>query len=273
MFLHPPGDETSDCFRPPSSLSFYPYFLQERTGAFLDVGAHVGTCSIFASYFFPKVISFEPESRNLQILTSNIQNNQIQNIEIINKAVSNYCGTTEFYIENSVNTGRNSILARPNSQKVEVEVVTIDSVFADSTPSLSYVKIDVEGLEGKVIQGMQQTIDRQSPKPIMQIEFMPSRWNREANLFWGFVAFINKNDYVPFMTTQGLICPLDVTTLVGIFENWKQLNYDSWFDLYLVPRSCSSQENISRACGQSYQAFLHYARAKNKNETTPSVTL
>ncbi|MGD1937565.1 MAG: FkbM family methyltransferase [Cyanophyceae cyanobacterium] len=185
IFLYTSGDVVSTLFNPPNALNIYPYFLTKRKGYFLDIGAHIGTASVFASYLFGKVLAFEPDPRSSSILKQNTQINNIKNIEVISKAVSDYCGVSYFHIENTLNAGRSSLLKIPNStEKIEIEVVTLDSVLEKSNLDVSYIKVDVEGIEINVLKGIEETISHQPVKPVIQLEFMPSRWHHTKNSFY-----------------------------------------------------------------------------------------
>lgn len=110
------------------------------------------------------MIAFEPEPRNIACLRDNIALNKIANLSLIPKAVFNECDVSTFYIEKTVDTSRNSFEYRDNSENLEVERVTIDSVFESemkNLPPISYLKIDVEGFESEVIDGASKTISGQ----------------------------------------------------------------------------------------------------------------
>ncbi len=63
--------------------------------------------------------------------------------------------------------------AHPGSKEVSVSLVSIDSFLASKPGNVSFVKIDVQGYELAVCQGMQDTL-RQNPDITIVLEFMPS---------------------------------------------------------------------------------------------------
>ena len=128
--LHPPGDCVCDLFKPPEPMDLLPWILSGINGTFVDIGAHIGTSAVHAAPFFQKVVAFEPEPRNLACLRSNVTDNHLPNVTIIPKAVSDACGVSTFYVNDSVDTGRNSLAAREGGASFEVEIVTLDSVFS-----------------------------------------------------------------------------------------------------------------------------------------------
>ena len=61
-----------------------------------DVGAHIGSFSVYASNFFkmlkPRIYAFEPDKDNYKYLNLNITLNGLNNISLFNLAISNYDG-------------------------------------------------------------------------------------------------------------------------------------------------------------------------------------
>ena len=252
--LHPPGDVVSDCFQPPQAIGIYTWLLADQTGTFVDVGAHVGTVAIHAAPFFKDVVAFEPEARNISCLNSNMALNKISNLRIIPKAVSYHCGVSTFYVENSGETSRNSIIPINNSRPISVECVSLDSVF-DSTTSIAYLKIDVEGFETQVINGASQIIERQSNKPVIMIEFAPGRWAQNEASFLKFLDLLKKNYYVPLWPTSGFTAPITLEVFHQLYDLWKKLPYDCWVDLVLVPQDRSTPAHIMNAWKKATKIF------------------
>lgn len=138
----------------------------------IDVGAHAGTflgrflnCSPKGHHF-----AFEPLSDLHEALHHRF--NCYSNVTLVNKAVSNKCGQSDFYRANGV-LGTSSLRRWQHPQQgnnieiINVEVVTLDREINRSQP-ISYIKIDVEGAELEVIEGALELIRR--ARPTMCIE-------------------------------------------------------------------------------------------------------
>jgi FkbM family methyltransferase len=248
--LHPPGDSICDLFKPPEAMDLLPWILSGINGTFVDIGAHIGTIAVHAAPFFQKVVAFEPEPRNLACLRKNVTGNRLPNVTIIPKAVSDTCGVSTFYVNDSVDTGRNSLYAREGGTSFDVEIVTVDSVFSgelSAHPPIAFIKIDIEGFEPKAIRGAAATLARQQARPVMKVEFTPLSWSKnEADVYWLF-DYLKQIDYVPMLPTSGFVSPVTVDTLAQIYESWKGLHYDSWLDILLVPKELSTEDAIKRA--------------------------
>ncbi len=148
-------------------------FLSEKikpSAVFYDVGAHVGFFSLMASRLTGSngvVIAFEPLTRNAQYLKKHIELNQIKNIRLIEKAVSDQLGEFGFQPHESSSMGR---LDQTGYEKVQV--TTIDElVFKEKLPPPHLIKIDVEGFQENVLLGALQTLKMYSPAIILEAQY------------------------------------------------------------------------------------------------------
>jgi FkbM family methyltransferase len=148
----------------------------------IEIGGHIGYFSLLFSSLVGekgKVLVFEPGENNLPYTRKNLS--QCNNIKLIEKAASDTNGMLTFYIENL--TGQNNTLVKDydvftaNSevsfvessyQKVEVESVRIDDFILENKIFPNFIKIDVEGAELMVLQGMTECL--KNIKPILMVE-------------------------------------------------------------------------------------------------------
>jgi FkbM family methyltransferase len=156
----------------PGTTRFFETFLKDGMTV-VDVGAHIGYFTLLAARLVGsegKVYAFEPHPTNFQLLVKNIEANRFKNVICIQKAVSNKCGKCKLYLA-SHSSGQHSIFSNVTQTKVyvEVETVTLDSFFASlGWPSVDLIKIDVEGAEKMVFEGMRELIHR---NPNLKIVF------------------------------------------------------------------------------------------------------
>jgi len=132
----------------------------QNNSIFLDVGANLGYFSLLASYHISlgKIIAFEPVDKNLEILNKNMKLNNVENVEVISKAVADSEGTGRFAVEsNGANSHFEDIVlthAQMKKEKtVEVEITTLDTFCTRNEIMPDVIKIDVEGAEVKVLNG------------------------------------------------------------------------------------------------------------------------
>ncbi len=129
----------------------------------IDGGANVGFWAKEMSTHFEKVYAFELDPNTFACLEKNI--GDIENVNITNKGLSN----THTYV--GIANGRTSnSLGRYINGTGNIETVTIDSL---NLMDLGFLKLDVEGHEGKVLNGARTTLEKY--KPIVVIEHKPNK--------------------------------------------------------------------------------------------------
>jgi FkbM family methyltransferase len=137
----------------------------KKGDVFIDVGANGGFYTVIASKIVGNtghVYAFEPGIQELKLLRQNILANNLENVTIIEKAVSNEKGTARFAI--SKDGAMNSLLEtdHPNQQVEEwqnVELTTLDYAIKEfSIKKINFIKIDVEGAEKFVLEGAKECI-------------------------------------------------------------------------------------------------------------------
>ena len=140
-----------------------------------DIGANIGYTSIAMSKIVGDsglVYAFEPVPKNITDFNDNISLNKCNNILLTSKALSNINENIDFRIpEMGKNLSMASMIWHKKDNSVltlQLETIILDenSTFRDVNPS--FVKIDVEGAEGRVILGMYNLIKR--ARPVIFIE-------------------------------------------------------------------------------------------------------
>lgn len=144
----------------------------------VDIGAHVGYYTLLAAKQVGptgKVYAFEPEPGNHTILLKNIGMNSYDNVVATPMAVSDQTGSSTLYIT-ALDSGRHSVYHHglPEKGIATVETTTLD-VFLESEgwPSIDLIKIDVEGAEVAVLDGMNQLMEKNSDLKLI-VEFNPA---------------------------------------------------------------------------------------------------
>lgn len=127
---------------------------------FLDIGAQVGYFSLLASKIGAHVIAFEPSKLNKEFFEKNIVTNKSENIQVIDKALSNENGSMKLYAGKT--PGENSLKENyHNAEGFEmVDVVKYDDLNLD-VPDM--IKMDIEGAEKDALEGMQSVLTTKKP--------------------------------------------------------------------------------------------------------------
>ena len=131
----------------------------------VDVGANVGMYSVWAAATRKtKVFAFEPESQNYALLNRNIMANKLQDrIKAYCMGLSDQQGLTDLHIADLRAGGSNHAVAEALNYKHEpLEAVfqqgcvafrLDDLVESKAIPVPNHIKIDVDGIEPKVVAG------------------------------------------------------------------------------------------------------------------------
>jgi FkbM family methyltransferase len=142
----------------------------------LDIGANIGYYTLIAARKIGaegRVYAFEPEPANFELLKKNVKLNNYRNVVLENKAVSNKNGTSKLYIH-PTSTGGHSLTQKSDVQ-IQVETVTVDSYF-EKMERIDLVKMDIEGAETLVIQGMSDVLRKNKQlKIIMEFDLKTVR--------------------------------------------------------------------------------------------------
>lgn len=144
---------------------------------FVDIGANIGYYSLLASKSVVqkgRVYSFEPSQREYMKFLTNIQINNISNIIPVNSAVGKESSLIELEIK-KYHTGGNSIVRDElsPSNKITVRQTTLDQFIKEyKITEIELLKIDVEGFEFNVLNGLKESLSNRIVKRIF-IEITP----------------------------------------------------------------------------------------------------
>lgn len=136
----------------------------ESDDVFYDIGANVGIYSCFAGRFvgMGNVVAFEPHPGNVDRLQENAELNDV-NVDIRSVALSSETGTTELVISGGtdvIGVGTHSLSTKKEGRTLTIETVEGDKLIADDEiPPPSVLKIDVEGAEQLVLEGLTSTLE------------------------------------------------------------------------------------------------------------------
>jgi FkbM family methyltransferase len=143
---------------------------------FIDVGAHYGFYSLLigSSNKNSKIIAFEPVPESFSLLVKNVELNELKNIQVYNLAVSDRDETKIFNItEASDSAGFYQHPLTSTLKTIEVRTLALDDFLADIAGLPIVIKIDTEGHELHVLEGMRRII-KEAEDIRLVVEFNPS---------------------------------------------------------------------------------------------------
>lgn len=152
----------------------------ELTGKTIyDIGGWEGVFSMFFSRktgSSGKVFAFEPNPKNYNRILENAALNNFKNITVFNlglgkkKYRSKLIFDNEFTGMGNLENSFNSNSTVKKSLSIDVEVDSLDNIISGKKiPAPDFVKIDVEGLELDVLEGMKKIIKKKKPSLFIEI--------------------------------------------------------------------------------------------------------
>lgn len=138
----------------------------------VDIGANLGRYTVIAAKKVRNegsVISIEANPAIFNLLTKNIQLNELSNVIPLNYAVFSEKTKIKFFVNNdlrnnqygTVNSDIDNFANKGLEQHVYVDANTIDSILLENSikiQDVKWIKIDVEGAEFDVIKGSKELI-------------------------------------------------------------------------------------------------------------------
>lgn len=186
---------------------------------FLDIGANKGFYSEMLlnkiQDKIEKIYCFEPVQRNFDICVSKFNNNNL--VELYKCACSNSNGNKNFYeirTDNIGEEGLSSLINRNvfknyNCVEINVECVVLDEFLKIENEKSFFVKIDVEGHELEVLEGMSSFFKKGRIK-YLQFEYGNTllEQNKNLNLFLDFLKKYPDYELFDFDESNSNLIPI-----------------------------------------------------------------
>ena len=156
----------------------------------LDIGANIGYYVLLENKILGEegnIIAIEPSPENFEYLEKNISRQNAKNIQSFNLAAGDKDGHINFLIYQDAS---NSGMVIPDNETskwpgkvIKVAVKKIDSFLNEiSVNKVDFVRMDVEGYEYHIFEGMKETLKKS--KPIIHIEVHKSIMGDETTKKW-----------------------------------------------------------------------------------------
>ncbi|MGY4473601.1 FkbM family methyltransferase [Bradyrhizobium sp. USDA 3364] len=177
------------------------------TGVFVDIGASVGNHAVYMSKFTnaPRIIVFEPNDEAASILRINCSLNGCKNVDtgFLGKALGSKAGKFRKETPDPYNLGHTCFFADALG---ETDAIAGDSVLLDER--VEFIKLDVEGMELDVLEGLRETIRRWRPMMFVEI------WDRASDAFTAWCTQARYHSIGRYQRYRGiqnyLIAPLPI---------------------------------------------------------------
>ncbi len=206
MYLHGPEDRhVSTTIREQGQWEPFESQLLLRSvqpgGRVLDVGANLGYFSLLAAVRVGQaghVYAFEPEPRNYRLLEKNIQLNGFEaRITPCEAGLSDAAGSAPLYLSND-NLGDHQL--RPDVDgraAISVRLEEGNAWFTGREERLDFVKVDVQGAEHAVINGLLPLLQASGPTLRLLLELTPLSLRNAGTSGAALIATLSELD-LPF---------------------------------------------------------------------------
>jgi FkbM family methyltransferase len=143
----------------------------------LDIGANIGYYSVLAGLQLGhsgQVLAYEPNPENFALLEKNIAVNSGDNIQAFKLALSNTDAEGFLYLS-ADNFGDHQVYDNnKNRHRQQISLVNGDMHTQQFLHTVDLIKIDTQGAEWQVLQGINQLITNSLPQLQMIVEFSPN---------------------------------------------------------------------------------------------------
>ncbi|MES2691487.1 MAG: FkbM family methyltransferase [Bacteroidota bacterium] len=125
----------------------------------IDCGANTGLSALYFHENFPagRIIAFEPDPLCYGLLEQHIVNREMNNVEAINCAVSNFAGTARFFTHSEI-TGQSTPVMSLQKNEATDQVIEVACVhfgeYIKQFDQVDFCKVDIEGGESALLQGL-----------------------------------------------------------------------------------------------------------------------
>jgi FkbM family methyltransferase len=139
-------------------------------GLFIDVGANVGSYTIWAAELGAEVMALEPAPDTFALLEENVALNGYP-VAAIQAAAGARCGTARF------TSGQDADNRLDPAGAIQIQLVTLDSLIGDR--HVAGLKVDVEGYEIEVLRGCATALSER------RIGLIQLEWNAMSQVALG----------------------------------------------------------------------------------------
>jgi len=198
----------------------------------IDVGANLGYYSLLASKLVGPaghVIALEPNSENCRLLLSSLRLNGSTNVQLLPVAADTATGWAYYSTHVGSNGGLiegGDLLAHPGNV---VPTFRLDDLVDGP---VGFLKMDVEGAEGRVVKGATRIIERD--RPIVTTELKDEMLRRVSGMTMAdYLGYFEKLGYAPSLLEKATGAEKAYASVAELLADWGET--DELRDVLLLP--------------------------------------
>jgi len=192
----------------------------------LDCGSNIGFYPLLEAEIMKnngQIYAFEPDERNFVLLEKNIQLCPYgETIKPYNMAVSNKSGTERMFVATASNLNKlysnddqDFIERHTVEESVDVETITVDDFCSRENVQIDFLRMDIEGYEVEVFQGMRGTFKNAQSGFMVLLELHPHAYSEDR-------SFASE---LKLLFDQGFIAKVLISAGVPIPKSYSNLGY------------------------------------------------
>lgn len=148
--------------------------LIQENSVFIDAGSNIGNHTVYWSAANPtaKCISIEANTQIFQTLKSNVELNNLKNVNLYNEILSSTSGKFFESILEENDVGGSTVVEKQTSTdrvSKSIDDIYFDCVGFGNEPRCSFIKIDCEHHDFEVLKGACTIIDKYHPSIAIEI--------------------------------------------------------------------------------------------------------
>mgnify|MGYP000868130894 FL=1 len=154
-----------------------------------DIGANIGYYVCMERGLIGdngRVVAIEPSPTNIDLLRKNIELNGLEGVDIFQLAIGDKVSNEQFHLstQSNLNTFHNtgSGVQHLSGETIEVEMVTVPELVKRTGLKPDLIRMDVEGHEVEVINGMLDEIALGNISPMIIFETHLTRYSEEHSI-------------------------------------------------------------------------------------------
>ncbi len=154
----------------------YYFEADNNSPKIIDAGAHIGLATLYFKKIYPnsQIIAIEPNPQSFQLLQTNVNQNNLENITLHQVALTNQTGSQTFYIDTKDWHSTSNFTPKSWDNKQPLTPIQVNTLPLSDfiTHPIDLLKLDVEGSEFSLLKHSQSKLHL-----IKQIilEFHPSK--------------------------------------------------------------------------------------------------
>jgi FkbM family methyltransferase len=170
-----------------TDIALLPQYVRS-TDVCWDIGASSGTYTVALSRLAARVLAFEPIPHSFDILERVTERAGLKNVSTARLAIADTNGPARMSVPSEGFYGGYYMAALDDRGTVPVTTASIDQLIALGWPEPDFIKCDVEGAEGRVLDGARSLIARRHPLWLLET-FDDEMFPRARSL--GYATYVN----------------------------------------------------------------------------------